>query len=112
MQLPSRVASFFDQRRFDTHVDVFELDFPAGPGVALLVDLGFDLVEAALDLFEVVGGDELDVFEHPGVGDGALDVVGVEPFVVVQRRDKPRGQRVGGGALAGLGVFPGFGGGG
>ena len=105
MQLPSCVPRPFDQCRFDTHVDVFELDLPAGPGVALLSDLGLDLIKALVDRGQIVWRNQTNFLQHRGVGFGPADVVRVQAFVIVQRRDESRCEGVGL-ATVGLGVFP------
>ncbi len=64
MELAPCVADLFDQRRFDAHMHVFEFGAPAGPAFALLLDFLLDLAEAALDLSQFVGGDQLLVAEH------------------------------------------------
>ena len=78
MELAADVADPVDERPLDVHVDVFqvlaEVELAGGDFVA-------DLLQAGDDLVPLVVGEDADLGEHVGVGDGAADVVGVEPAV-------------------------------
>ena len=66
------VADAFGEAGLDVHVDVFE-GFAEREGAGL--DLGGDLGEAGLDVGFVLGGEDADLHQHGGVGEGALDVL-------------------------------------
>ena len=78
MQLAAGIAQPVDQRLFEVHVDVLQLDplrdLAVGP-------LGFDLAKGVADLREFVAGDEVDGGQHLGVGDRPADVLARHPAV-------------------------------
>ena len=86
VQLAADVAEPVDEGPLDVHVDVFQLlaeDERAGG------DLGADLLQAGDDLVGLVGGEHADRGQHPGVGDRAADVVGVEAAVEADAFGEP-----------------------
>ncbi len=104
VQLPPRLADAFDEGVFDDHVDVFE---------ALIkrkivgFDVELDPAQAFDDLVALGIGDQADLGEHGGVGDGAGDVLFVDPAVVGDRFDEAGGELVAPPAFADAGL-PGF----
>jgi hypothetical protein len=109
MQLSPRLADAVGQLALDAHVNVFQLRLETGPLRAVAVDLGFDFLEAFDDRIALGIGEEADLGEHGGVGDGAGDVVSVETPVVGDRFDELLGDGVGRFGDAGLPRFLGVG---
>ena len=78
VQLAADVAEPGDQGGLDVHVDVFALE---DEREVTGVDLAADLLQAADDPVALVDRQQADVFEHPGVGDRAPDVVLVQATI-------------------------------
>jgi hypothetical protein len=93
-----------DQAPLDRHVDVLVLERD-GEGVVL--DLAADLLEAALDLREVLGADDLAAREHARMRERLRDVIGRQAPVEVDRRvERPEDRVLGlGEARHGAGVY-------
>ena len=82
VELGTGGSDFFREGGFDIHVDVFEFD---GELECSVGDLFFHLAESGFDLLEFIVGEETCVFLRTRMGDGACDVVRVEPPVVRDR---------------------------
>ena len=97
VQLAAEVAETLDQGALDVRVDVFQGD---REGELAAVDLAGDGVEGGGDLLGLVGAEQADLGEHPGVGLAGADVVAVEAAVEADRFGEGFDAVVGGAAEA------------
>ena len=80
------LAGELDQAPLDVEMHVLQRLRP-GEGAGL--DLGADLREPLLDCLEIRLGDNPNRLQHPGMGEGSLDVVRREPAVEGNRGGEP-----------------------
>jgi hypothetical protein len=78
MKFSTYIAEPIDQRLFDVHVDVFQLDAHLK---ATVVELSPYLLQCSLDLLLLVRRDEANRRQHPRMGDRALDVLTVKAVI-------------------------------
>ena len=93
MQPLAGFADELGESRFDVHVDVFQRRIP---GEFAPLDLGADGTQTADDGIAVVGAQYAGGRKGVGMGDGALDVVVVQPPVDIHGR-REAGDEFGGG---------------
>jgi len=82
VQLLARVADVCRERGLYVHVHILQGDGPVeAPGLDALAHA----LEAGNDRIPLLAGQDALTGQHGGVGDGALDVVRIEPAVEVHR---------------------------
>ena len=93
MELLADLADALGEPGLDVHVHVLERD---GPGDVSALDVFLDLLEPAHDRGALGVAQYPYVAEHPGMSDGALDVVAVKAPVEADRGRKTLDEGVGG----------------